>query len=560
MMTTRLPHRLSTSCRGRLATGSLLASVLLVLGWALLAPITPANAGEWAQATCSDGGEPVPTEGWAPGTIGGYIGKTGATDTCAQASGSLSLRDEGTVDQIGESGPMWVYSAPGFSTIQGGSITLSLASPGGQAYVSTPNNSTEVTELVVMCTELCTSVKEGTFSIYDHSESHLYAVAECIPPSGKEYCSSALDAQMNIKSATVLLGNEAKPTGTGFSGTLLNNPASGAASLSFTARDEHGPGVYRATVQIDGHAIWSGTPDLNEGECVAHGTYEGAMKFRNQQPCPQETDVHTEVQTSGLAEGQHQLKVEVEDAAGNKAIVYTGTITIDNQPPTVPVVSIPPLERGPCNGTPCDEAAKLAAAAGEPKTFARALGHTSLTLTGHLVSPTGAPIKDAQVKLLQQIGASAVVTQIASATTHADGSWSLKAPAGPSRLLQVVFYSHTLDTVPASSLGFHENVQGEVSMHAPRRARLGQAVTFAGQLHGGYVPAGGESVQMEIFYGGRWRTIEVLPTSSSGRWTYKYVFTLGAGSSYLFRAATVPNGGYPYTSSHSKPVRVTVRH
>jgi hypothetical protein len=123
-----------------------------------------------------------------------------------------------------------------------------------------------------------------------------------------------------------------------------------------------------------------------------------------------------------------------------------------------------------------------------------------------------------------------------------------------------VFYSHTLDTVPASSLAFHENVQGEVSMHAPRRARLGQAVTFAGQLHGGYVPAGGESVQMEIYYSGRWRTIEVLPTSSSGRWTYKYVFTLGAGSSYLFRAATVPNGGYPYTSSHSKPVRVTVRH
>ena len=34
----------------------------------------------------------------------------------------------------------------------------------------------------------------------------------------------------------------------------------------------------------------------------------------------------------------------------------------------------------------------------------------------------------------------------------------------------------------------------------------------------------------------------------------------GAGSSYLFRAATVPNGGYPYMSTHSKPVRVTVRH
>ena len=528
-----------------------------MLGWALIAPI-PANAGEWAQATCSDGGEPVSTEGWAPGTVGGYLSIVEPGNTCAQVGGSLSLRDE-VGYQLPNSGPMWVYSAPAYSTIQGGSITLSLASPGGQAYLSTPNNSTDVGELVVMCTELCKTVKENTLTDYYHGGSRLYAVTECIPPSGNEYCSSGLDAQMNIKSATILLANEAKPTGTGFTGTLLNNPASGRASLSFTARDEHGPGIYRATVQIDGHTIWSGTPDLNEGECVAHGTYEGALKFRNQQPCPQETNVHTEVQTGTLAEGQHQLKVEVEDAAGNKATVYAGTITIDNQPPAATPVAAPPLpERGPCNGTPCDEAAKLAAAAGEAKTITRALGHTEVTLTGRLTSPTGTPIKDAQVKLLQQIVGSAAVTQIASTTTSANGSWSLKAPAGASRLLQVAFYSHTLDTIPASTLAFHENVRGAVSMHAPRRAWLGRALVFTGQLPGGYVPAGGESVQMEIFYSGRWRTIEVLPTNSAGRWSYKYVFTLGAGASYLFRAVTVPNGAYPFMSSQSKPVRVKV--
>jgi hypothetical protein len=63
---------------------------------------------------------------------------------------------------------------------------------------------------------------------------------------------------------------------------------------------------------------------------------------------------------------------------------------------------------------------------------------------------------------------------------------------------------------------------------------------------------------MEIFYGGRWRTIEVLPTTSRGRWAYKYVFTLGVGTSYLFRAVTVPNGSYPFLSAHSKPVRIEV--
>lgn len=537
-----------------------LALTTAVLAMALtLCLAASARAGEWAQATCSDGGEPVSTEGWAPGTVGGYLSIVEPGDTCAQVGGSLSLRDE-VGYQLANSGPMWVYSAPAYSTIQGGSITLSLASPGGQAYLSTPNNSTEVRELVVMCTELCKTVKENTLTDYYHGGSRLYAVTECIPPSGKEYCSSGLDAQMNIKSATILLSNEAKPTAAGFAGTLLNNPASGTASLSFTAHDEHGPGVYRATVQIDGHTMWSATPNLSEGKCVAHGTYNGALKFHNLQPCPQETEVHTEIQTSELAEGQHTLKVEIEDAAGNKATVYTGPITIDNQPPVVtpPIVSVIPPSRGAPNGEPASERATLTLAGRQPKAFAREQTRSAVVLAGRLTAPTGAPVKGAQVQLLQQVIGSAAATPIASATTRPDGTWTLKAPAGPSRLLRVAYYSHTLDSTPAATLDVHESVQGVVSMHAPRRARLGRALVFRGQLAGGYVPPSGESVQMEILYAGRWRTIEVLPTSSRGAWTYKYVFTLGVGASYLFRAVTVPNGGYPFLSTHSKPVRVTV--
>ncbi len=537
-----------------------LALTTAVLAMALtLCLAASARAGQWAQATCSDGSEPVSTEGWAPGTVGGYLSIVEPGNTCAQVGGSLSLRDE-VGYQLANSGPMWVYSAPADSTIQGGSITLSLASPGGQAYLSTPNNSTEVSELVVMCTELCKTVKENTLTDYYHGGSRLYAVTECTPPSGKEYCSSGLDAQMNIKSATILLSNEAKPTAAGFAGTLLNNPASGTASLSFTAHDEHGPGVYRATMQIDGHTMWSATPNLSEGKCVAHGTYNGALKFHNLQPCPQETEVHTEIQTSELAEGQHTLNVEIEDAAGNKATVYTGPITIDNQPPaiTTPIVSVIPPSRGAPNGEPASERATLTLAGRQPKAFTRERTRSAVVLAGRLTAPTGAPIKGAQVQLLQQVIDSAAATPIASATTRPDGTWTLKAPAGPSRLLRVAYYSHTLDSTPAATLDVHESVQGVVSMHAPRRARLGRALVFRGQLAGGYVPPGGESVQMEILYAGRWRTIEVLPTSSRGAWTYKYVFTLGAGASYLFRAVTVPNGAYPFLSTHSKPVRVTV--
>jgi hypothetical protein len=538
-----------------------LALTIAVLAMALtLCFAASARAGQWAQVTCSDGGESVPTEGWAHGSFEGYPGNVGQADTCQQAGGSLSLRDEGTVDQLPDRGPMWVYSTPAYSTIAGGTMKLSLASPGGQAWVATPANETTSENLLVMCTELCTTVKEATVPIYQLGGTQIFAVTECIPPSGKSVCASALDAQMNITTATILLSNEAKPTAAGFAGTLLNNPASGTASLSFTAHDEHGPGVYRATVQIDGHTMWSATPNLNEGKCVAHGTYNGALKFHNLQPCPQETEVHTEIQTSALAEGQHTLKVEIEDAAGDKATVYTGPITIDNQPPAItpPIVSVIPPSRGAPNGEPASEHVTFALAGRQPKAFIRGHARSAVMLAGRLTAPTGAPIKGAQVQLLQQVLGSASATPIASATTRPDGTWTLKAPAGPSRLLRVAYYSHTLDSSPAATIDIHESVQGVVSIRAPHRARLGHALVFRGQLAGGYVPPGGESVQMEILYAGRWRTIEVLPTSSRGAWTYKYVFTLGVGTSYLFRAVTVPNGGYPFLSTHSKPIRVTV--
>ncbi len=538
-----------------------IALVLVPVGIGL-GPVAPARAGEWAQITCSDGGEPVPVEGWAHGSIGGYPENTGQGDTCEQAGGSLSLRDE-VGYQLPESGPMWVYSAPAFSTIDGGVVTLTLASPYGQAYLATPANETTGDNLLLMCTELCTSVRESTPTIWQHGGSQMFAVTECTPPSGKSVCASnGVDAQMNIKSATFLLANEAKPAGTGFSGTLLSDPASGAASLTFTARDEHGPGVYRAIVQIDGQEVWAGTPDLNEGECVAHGTYEGVLEFRNLQPCPQEADVHTEVQTTELAEGEHQLKVEVEDAAGNKATVYAGAITIDNQPPppiSSPTAPVSAPSRGATNGNPASEQAVVTLGPREPDTLRRTLARSATTLTGHLTTPTGVPIVDAQVQLLQQVAGSSTLTPLASATTSASGAWTLTAPKGPSRLLRVAYYSHTLDTVPAGALDVQEGVPAVVSMHAPRRARLGRAIVFSGQLAGGYVPAGGESVEMEIYYGGRWRTIEVLPTNSRGRWTYRYVFTLGGGASYLFRAVTVPNGAYPFTQAASGPARVTVQ-
>lgn len=522
-----------------------------------------AHAGEWVQRSCSVGTEYISQEGWESKDIEGYTETP--LDNCKTPGAGLRVDISPTgASYMTLAGEIWAYKPPAGSTIAGGTLSVDMTAREGVALVGAKVKGS-VVELGKCESPGCLHYTRD-LPITAVGATEIYEQAACFgkngvchPPEGEPFDhegNGLFSAEAELSSAQILLSTNAVPSASGLGGTLLNSTVTGKATLSFTATDA-GPGIYQVRVKVNGEQALAETPNLNEGKCVSTGTSEGARAFNYTQPCPTETPVNAEINTAGLPDGTHALTVELEDAAGDVATIYSGTLTTVNHA-TVFTPTVAPVERGPCNGTPCDEAAKLAAA-GEAKTFTRALGHSPATLTGRLTSPTGTPIHGAQVKLLQQIVGSAAVTQIASTTTSANGSWSLKAPAGASRLLQVAFYSHTLDTTPASTLDFHENVQGAVSMHAPHRAWLGHALVFSGQLAGGYVPAGGESVQMEIFYGGRWRTIEVLPTNSKGRWAYKYVFSLGVGASYLFRAVTVPNAGYPFLSTHSKPIRVTVQ-
>lgn len=556
----------------------LLAMALILMG------ASSAHAGEWLERSCSYNNEYLGTEGWQPAALEGYGEEPKAYCESVPEGGGLNVYATPDTDDSAFSGQRWTYKPPAgstiargtlatrlrtrngssmvVSTVAGGPVAQTCEYPGCEEYVGNVAVPADATEVYVQAS--CLPVNEGpTLPFVCH-------MPESVSNKWNKYeegGDSVFSAEAGISSAEFLLTTKTIPKASGLTGTLTGETLNGVGTLSFTAT-AGGPGVYQARVKIDGTTVWSQTPNENEGKCVPVTITSGVRVFDAYQPCPTEAAVHAEIHTAPLADGSHSVEVEVEDAAGDVSTVYTGALVIEN-PTSTPIstapISVAPIvstssspERGPCNGTPCDETAKLTATAGEVKTFARALGRSTVTLKGRLTSTTGAAISGAQVKLLQQIVGSAAVTQIASTTTSANGSWSLKAPAGASRLLQVAFYSHTLDNVPASSLDFHENVQGAVSMHAPHRARLGRALVFSGRLAGGYVPAGGESVQMEIFYGGRWRTIEVLPTNSAGRWSYKYVFTLGVGTSYLFRAVTVPNGAYPYMSTHSKPVSVTV--
>jgi hypothetical protein len=125
--------------------------------------------------------------------------------------------------------------------------------------------------------------------------------------------------------------------------------------------------------------------------------------------------------------------------------------------------------------------------------------------------------------------------------------------------LRVAYFSHLKDTTPAVQLDYHERVYAAVSMGARRRVRLGEPVVFRGHLIGGWIPYAGEEVQIEIFYDGRWRTIEVLHTDAHGRFAYSYIFATGIGGSYRFRASVSYGIAYPFLASSSSPVKIRVQ-
>ncbi len=133
-MTTRLAHQLRIFTRARTAIASLVAGALLVPGWALLAPISTANAGEWGQRSCSVGTEYIAPEGWKSKDVGGH--NATPNDNCERFYNGGGLRvdiapmDSGFMTLAGQ---MWSYKSPAGSAIAGGSLAVYMVAREGFA-------------------------------------------------------------------------------------------------------------------------------------------------------------------------------------------------------------------------------------------------------------------------------------------------------------------------------------------------------------------------------------------------------------------------------------------
>jgi hypothetical protein len=149
------------------------------------------------------------------------------------------------------------------------------------------------------------------------------------------------------------------------------------------------------------------------------------------------------------------------------------------------------------------------------------------------------------------------------ATTSADGGWSARLRAGPSRLVTAA-YGGGPTTQSSLAPPVHLVVPARIELLevSPRHVAWGGTVKLVGELKGGYLPRGGALVRLRIGLGSAFTTFGVHEhVGGRGRFTTLYTFGLGDPAivrSYWFQIASLPMGDYPYAPSSSRRLAVLV--
>jgi len=541
------------------------ARLVLVVGCAVLtlgvACVTPTVtlAAPWAVEGCTlPAGGPAPIDAWDT-QANGAGAYSNATNACPAQPG-LVASDASQAPQTNGTGPMWVFTAPAGATITGGSLTVSLTAPQGQAYVATPQNLYDAADVLTNCQlgQPCNgglAVLNAQIPISHPGGTQIFAAAECIDTGGCPAGAGAngVNALVAISQSNIELTAQTTPQATAFTGSLLQPNAHGTASLQFTASEAApGPGVDTVTVLIDGKKSYSGTPNSNSGHCASVGTDpNGVAEYLYIDPCALNEAVDLPIDTTGLTDGQHELKVIVTDAAGVASTVLDQTTTTLNRTTVSALLSSPPtatLGAAPTYAVILNHASEILA-----RGVTRSYDSSQLTLSGTLKTPAGVPAPGVPVSLLATPGTDPTGTGkvVASATTNASGAWTLNVPRGASRELRIA-YGTPPSTTSASSVSFAETVHPSITFKvtAPGRTRL----VFSGRLAIAPLGTPRPLVLVEVHAPSGWETVgSAVRVNSSGRYRYTYKSSaITIGRRFSFRATSPATSAWHAATSATR--------
>jgi len=193
------------------------------------------------------------------------------------------------------------------------------------------------------------------------------------------------------------------------------------------------------------------------------------------------------------------------------------------------------------------------------------LDHHGLRLTGRLHTVAGPPAAGQEIAIVEELAAGSKPSRrTTSVRTDADGGFSVRLGAGPSRTVFAIF-AGTRTLTRASSEKAELKLRATIRFRASAAtARVGgPPVVFSGRVKSlGSASAARLPIELQFRYrGSRWSEFRTVEADARGRFRYAYRFSDddSRGVRFQFRAYVKGREGWPYEPGSSRPVSVTGR-
>lgn len=552
---------------------------LLVALFALL-PAAPAEAGTYTYYSCRlPDGERAPAVGWT--SVAGYQNASNPVSDCGSTGLTVGL--VGDRDQPVGARMSWVFTPPLDTTLQSFTVWRSMSAIAAPEYNSSPGNMiTWPDDPITSAHDSCFAVSHCTATgssgswdaagnVFNSGEiadaTHVYFTTMCGGITGWT-CparSSSPMSQMRVHAFRAYLDDSSAPDVKSVGGSLVaTGTNSGRRSLSVRATDV-GSGVYRALVEVrragqpSFDVLKAQVVDDNEGRCAPLDFDPSTQyEFKYPVPCKLSASGDLDLDSTKLPDGDHELRVVVEDASGNRSIAYGPAPFIVHNGPSSP--------SGSGSGTSTRYSAGVTAS-GAPIDGARIVLRSKRTqklrygrrktIRGRLVNGDRSAIRGATVGVSRKIrrrGASR--KRVARVRTGARGRFSYVAPVGMSRSLRFAYRSKP-QTKPVTA-AVRMLVRAKMSLRArSTHVRPYGTMQLRGRLFGKSLPKKGALIDVQVLDGRKFRTVAVR-RARGGRIRFDYRFKRTAHATFKIRAVMRSQAGVALTASKSRVVTVQV--
>ena len=367
-----------------------------------------------------------------------------------------------------------------------------------------------------------------------------------------------------IARASFDVRDDSAPIGAVSGPAVAGSVWSGMTGVAVDGSDS-GSGLSRGVIEVDGSDAQSVQLADDRGTCSDVGPDPTVREYAAAKPCPGLVHGQFNIDTAALPQGEHTVRILLEDASGNRTAVF-GPVTrrIDANNTQIGPGS-DPARRGALNGDKASDDGRMAAhwgVRGRKSLLKSGYGRRHV-VTGRLTTALGEPISGATLDVVSKTTAvNARELAKGGPQTGSDGNFSMVLPRGvSSRDLTLRYRSHVADTIPVAAASLRLRVRAGVRLTVtPRRAVRGQVVRFHGRLLGGPIPRGGKQLVMTVRgQTGGWLRFNVVRTDSRGRFSLGYRFKQPGAARYRFRALSLAEAAYPYLAGGSNVASVRKR-